>query len=61
VDGLSSHARQSTAERFRHEATRIRREAERVRDESIRQSLLDIVRQYEELAEAAEKDTRRLG
>jgi hypothetical protein len=48
-------AQPSPAERYRQEAARIRSEAARARDATVRDALLEIARQYEELAVAAEK------
>ena len=47
--------RQTIAERYRQAAARIRSEAARARDATVRDALLEIARQYEELAVAAEK------
>jgi hypothetical protein len=51
-------SRYSPAERYRHEAARIRREVKWVRDGDVHQKLLDVARQYEELAVAAEPPPR---
>lgn len=48
-------AQQSAAERYRQEAARIRSEATRAHDEKVRETLLGLARQYEDLAVAAEK------
>jgi hypothetical protein len=55
-------SQKSSADRYRQEAARIRSEAARARDEKVRETLVDIARQYEQLAVAAQKEPpTRLG
>jgi len=46
--------RQSNAERYRIEAARIRHQAERTTSERVRLQLLEVARQYEQLAAVVE-------
>jgi hypothetical protein len=47
----------SGAERYWREAARVRSQATQARDEEVRETLLGIARQYEELAAAAEEES----